>query len=48
MYFHMKKHHKKVIKRQKNIQSNAQIAKIFCDLYKVNPQNAKNHTTDKP
>ena len=28
----MNKHHKKVMKRQKNVQSNAQIAKIFCDL----------------
>ena len=32
MYLHMNKHYKKVMKRQKNIQSNAQIAKIFCDL----------------
>ena len=29
----MNKHHKKVMKRQKNVQSNAQIAKIFWDLY---------------
>ena len=35
MYFHMNKHHKKVMKRQKNVQSNAQVAKIFCDLCKV-------------
>ena len=35
MYFHMNKHHKKVMKSQKNVQSNAQIAKIFCDLYTV-------------
>ena len=31
MYFHMNKHHKKAMKRQKNVQSNAQIAKMFCD-----------------
>ena len=38
MYFHMNKHHKKVMKRQKkNVQSKAQIAKILCDLYKVTP-----------
>ena len=37
MYYHMNKHHKKFMRRQKNIQSNDQIAKIFCDLYKVNP-----------
>ena len=38
MYFHMNKHHKKVRKKQKNVQSNAQIAKIFCDLYKDAPR----------
>ena len=32
MYFQMNKHHKKVMKRQKNVQSNAQIGKMFCDL----------------
>ena len=48
MYFHMNKHHKKVMKRQKNVQSNAQIAKIFYDFNNVTPQIAKNHKTDKP
>ena len=33
----MNKHHKKVMKKQKNVQSNTQIAKLFCDLYKVTP-----------
>ena len=42
----MNKHHKKVMKRQKNVQSNARIAKMFCD--KVTPQNAKNYQTEKP
>ena len=37
MYFHMNKHHKKVMKRQKNVQSKTQIAKIFCDLYMDTP-----------
>ena len=30
MYFHMNKHHKKVMERQKNVQGKVQIAKIFC------------------
>ena len=33
MFFHMNKNHKKVMKSQKNVQSNAQIEKVFCDLY---------------
>ena len=34
MYFHMNKHHKKVMKSQKNVQRKGYTAKIFCDLYK--------------
>ena len=32
MFFHMNKHHKKVMKSQKNGQSKGNRAKIFCDL----------------
>ena len=37
MYFHMNKHHKKVMKSQKNVQSKGHTAKIFYDLYKGTP-----------
>ena len=48
MYFHINEHHKKVMKRQKNVQSNTQIAKIFCDLYMNIHYNARNHQIDMP
>ena len=34
MYFHMNKHHKKVMKSQKNVHCKGHTAKIFYDLYK--------------
>ena len=48
MYFHMNKHHKKVIKSQKNVHCKGQTAKMFYDLYKGTPLNARNHEIDKP
>ena len=32
MYFHMNKHHKKVMKSQKNVHSKGHTAKIFYDF----------------
>ena len=43
MYFHMNKHHKKIMKSQKNVHSKGHTAKIFYDLYKGTPKNARNH-----
>ena len=37
MFFQMNKHHKKVMKSQKNIDSKGHTAKIFYDLYKGTP-----------
>ena len=48
MYFHMNKHHKKVMKSQKYVHSKDHTAKISYDLYKGTPQNARNHEIDKP
>ena len=36
------------MKSQKNGHGNAQIAKIFCDLYMGIPENARNYKIDKP
>ena len=47
MYFHMNCDYKTIMKSQKNGHGNAQIAKIFCDLSKVTPQNAKNQKTEE-
>ena len=44
----MIKHHKKVMKSQKNVHSKGHTAKIFYDLYKDTPYNARNHQIDKP
>ena len=37
MFFQMNKHHKKVMKSQKNVDSKGHTAKIFHDLYKGTP-----------